>query len=99
MLPQLTTEIKKRSDVAKLVQMQTDSQLDIQNLERKLLCETNKKDILETEITQVNTQFSSVIGKNNEKEVLQMNMEISNTELSNNATTFVDSSEQKDVNH
>ena len=62
MLPQLTTEIKKRSDVAKLVQMQTNSKLDIQSPERKILCETNKKDILVTEITQVNTNSQAWSG-------------------------------------
>ena len=51
MLPQLTTEIKKSPDVAKLVQMQTNSQPDTHNPVSKILCGTNKKDILVTKIT------------------------------------------------
>ena len=45
MLPQLTTKIKKSPDVAKLEQIQTNSQVDAHNL-CKILCETNKKDKL-----------------------------------------------------
>ena len=51
MLPQLTTEIKKSPDVAKLVQMQTNSLLGSLNPKSKILCGTNKKDILVTKIT------------------------------------------------
>ena len=48
----------------------------------------------------MNTSFSSVIGKDNENEVLQMNTWIPDTELdtelSYNATTFAESSENED---